>query len=107
MKGSSRTAALWVSSSRSTTARTASNASPSTPAASATDLARNMPEATHAYLTDAPDLTACFAVWLCSGQADWAKGRYLSATWDVGEIEAMKEEILRDDLLVNRLRATS
>mgnify|MGYP003675627770 FL=1 len=77
------------------------------PGGVATELARNMPEATHAYLTDAPDLAACVAVWLCSGQADWAKGRYLSATWDVGEIAAMKGEILRDDLLVNRLRVTA
>ena len=75
------------------------------PGGVATDLARNMPEATHAYLTDTPDLAACFAVCLCSGRADWAKGRYLSATWNMREIEAMKEEILRDDLLANRLRA--
>jgi hypothetical protein len=59
----------------------------------------------HAYLVDDPELAACFAVWLCSGKADWAKGRYLSATWDVGELTALKDEILRDDLLVNRLRA--
>lgn len=75
------------------------------PGGAATDLARNLPEETHAYLADAPDLAACFAVWLCYGQAGWARGRYLSATWDVGEIEAMKEEILREDLLVNWLRA--
>ncbi len=74
------------------------------PGGVATELAYNMPEATHAYLTYAPDLAACFAVWHCSGQADWAKGRYLSATWDVGEIEAMKEQVLGEDLLVNRLR---
>ncbi|MCI5076344.1 hypothetical protein [Oricola sp.] len=64
-----------------------------------------MPESLHAYLDDEPELAAGFAVWLCSGQADWAKGRYLAATWDVGELGAMKEDILRDDLLVNRLRA--
>jgi hypothetical protein len=43
-------------------------------------------------------------VWLCSGQADWAKGRYLSATWDVRELNALKDAILTDDLLVNRMR---
>jgi hypothetical protein len=43
-------------------------------------------------------------VWLCSGQADWATGRYLSANWDVGELSALRETILRDDLLVNRMR---
>jgi len=46
-----------------------------------------------------------FAVWLCAGEADWAKGRYLSANWDVNELTALKTDILRDDLLVNRLRA--
>lgn len=74
------------------------------PGGVSTELGRNMPEATHAYLVDEPDLAACFVVWLCSGKADWAKGRYLSANWDVGELAALKDEILRDDLLVNRLR---
>lgn len=64
-----------------------------------------MPEAMHAYLVDDPALAAGFAVWLCSGQADWAKGRYLSATWDVTELTALRAAILTDDLLVNRLRA--
>jgi NAD(P)-dependent dehydrogenase (short-subunit alcohol dehydrogenase family) len=70
-----------------------------------TDLGRNMPAAMHAYLVDAPELAAGFAVWLASGHADWAKGRYLSANWDVAELLAMQDRILTDDLLVNRLRA--
>ena len=74
------------------------------PGGVATELGRNMPEEMHAYLVDDPALAAGFAVWLCSGQADWAKGRYLSATWDAAELTALKETILRDDLLVNRLR---
>ena len=74
------------------------------PGGVSTELGRNMPEGTHAYLVDEPELAAYFAVWLCSGKADWAKGRYLSANWDVGELAALKDEILRDDLLVNRLR---
>lgn len=75
------------------------------PGGVATELGLNMPQAMHAYLVDTPDLAACFAVWLCSGKADWAKGRYLSANWDVGQLNAMKDKILSDDLLVNRLRA--
>jgi NAD(P)-dependent dehydrogenase (short-subunit alcohol dehydrogenase family) len=75
------------------------------PGGVATELGLNMPEAMHAYLDDKPDLAASFVVWLSSGKADWASGRYLSATWDVDELAAMKDEILRDDLLVNRLRA--
>lgn len=74
------------------------------PGGVATELGHAMPEAMHQYLTDSPDLAACFAVWLCSGNADWARGRYLSATWDVGELLAMRDEILAEDLLVNRLR---
>lgn len=77
------------------------------PGGVATDLGQNMPSHFHEHLVDDPSLAASFAVWLCSGRADWAKGRYLSANWDVTELSAMKSEILRDDLLVNRLRAKS
>ncbi len=75
------------------------------PGGVATELGLSMPDAMHAYLVDTPELAASFVVWLCSGNADWAKGRYLSATWDVGELAALKESILQNDLLVNRLRA--
>jgi NAD(P)-dependent dehydrogenase (short-subunit alcohol dehydrogenase family) len=75
------------------------------PGGVSTELGLSMPQAMHAYLIDEPALAADFAVWLCSGKADWAKGRYLSANWDVNELSALRETILRDDLLVNRLRA--
>lgn len=75
------------------------------PGGVATALAKNMPEEVHPYLVDEPELAAGFIVWLCSGQADWAKGRYLSSNWDVNELLQMKDQILQDDLLVNRLRA--
>lgn len=75
------------------------------PGGVSTELGRNMPEEIHAYLIDEPELAAGFIVWLCSGKADWAKGRYLSANWDVKELTALKDEILQNDLLVNRLRA--
>ncbi len=74
------------------------------PGGVATELGLSMPEGLHEYLDDEPELAACFIVWLCSGKADWAKGRYLSATWDVEELSDLKDKILRDDLLVNRLR---
>jgi NAD(P)-dependent dehydrogenase (short-subunit alcohol dehydrogenase family) len=75
------------------------------PGGVSTELGRNMPQALHAYLVDEPELAASFAVWLCSGKADWAKGRYLSANWDVTELLAIQEKIIQNDLLVNRLRA--
>lgn len=74
------------------------------PGGVATELGRNMPQALHPYLVDDPALAAGFAVWLSSGKADWAKGRYLSATWDVAELTALRDAIVTDDLLVNRLR---
>ena len=55
-------------------------------------------------MVDEPELAAGFIVWLCSGKADWATGRYLSGNWDVGELLQMKDRIIGDDLLVKRLR---
>jgi NAD(P)-dependent dehydrogenase (short-subunit alcohol dehydrogenase family) len=75
------------------------------PGGVATKLGLSMPQALHAYLNDEPQLAANFSVWLCSGNADWAKGRYLSANWDVDELLALQDEVQKDDLLVNRLRA--
>jgi NAD(P)-dependent dehydrogenase (short-subunit alcohol dehydrogenase family) len=72
-----------------------------------TATAKNMPESRHANLIDEPELAAGFAVWLCSGAADWAKGRYLSCNWDVGELMHLKDRIIKDDLLVNRLRTNA
>jgi len=75
------------------------------PGGVATDIGHSMPEHMHEYLVDDPNLAASFAVWLCSGDADWAKGRYLSANWDVPELSKLRPQILDHDLLVNRLRA--
>lgn len=44
------------------------------PGGDATEVGKSMPDYLHAYLTDAPDLAAGFAVWLASWQADWATG---------------------------------
>ena len=75
------------------------------PGGVATALGMNMPSEMHALLVDSPELAAGFIVWLCSGTADWAKGRFLSANWDVAELSQRKSHILQHDLLVNRLRA--
>ena len=65
----------------------------------------NMPGELHAHLVDSPDLAAGFIVWLCSGAADWARGRFLSSNWDVAELDQLQNHIFQHDLLVNRLRA--
>lgn len=74
------------------------------PGGVATNLARNMPESMYHVLVDEAELPASFIVWLSTGQADWASGRFISVKWDVEEFLARKDEILRDDLMVNRLR---
>lgn len=74
------------------------------PGGVATELAKNMPQEIHSYLIDAPELPASFIVWLCSGKADWATGRYLDSNWDVDELLQMKDQIIEEDLFVNRLR---
>lgn len=69
-----------------------------------TALSKKLPEEIYASLVDQPDLAAGFIVWLCSGEADWARGRYLSANWDIDELTRLKNRIIEEDLLVNRLR---
>ena len=41
--------------------------------------------------------------WLTRERRDWLSGRYLSVTWDVEELEKMKEEIVKRDKLKMRL----
>lgn len=75
------------------------------PGGVATALGKHMPSDMHAFLVDSPELAAGFIVWLCTGSADWATGRYLSANWDVTELCQRRNDFLRHDLSVNRLRA--
>jgi hypothetical protein len=43
-------------------------------------------------------------LYLTSGQADYLSGRYVSATWDLGEVERdWKEKIVAQNCLVNKL----
>jgi NAD(P)-dependent dehydrogenase (short-subunit alcohol dehydrogenase family) len=54
-------------------------------------------------MTDTPDLCAGLVVWLTKGQRDWLNGRYVSATWDVKELEAKRDEIVEADKLKFRM----
>jgi NAD(P)-dependent dehydrogenase (short-subunit alcohol dehydrogenase family) len=54
-------------------------------------------------LIDTPDLCAGFVVWFTKGQKSWLNGRYLSASWDVDELEARKDEIVEGDKLKMRM----
>jgi NAD(P)-dependent dehydrogenase (short-subunit alcohol dehydrogenase family) len=53
--------------------------------------------------TDSPELCGGFLVWLVKERRDWLSGRYLSANWDVEELEAKKEGIVGEDKLKMRM----
>ncbi|VDB92213.1 unnamed protein product [Peniophora sp. CBMAI 1063] len=52
---------------------------------------------------DTVENAAAFYLWLTGRNAEFLSGRYVDATWDVEEVLAKKEEIVRDHLLVTKL----
>ena len=53
---------------------------------------------------DSSALAAATILYLTSGEADYLSGRYVSATWDLGEVERdWKEKIVAQNGLVNKL----
>lgn len=63
------------------------------------DLAKCMPEAMHSILVDTPELSGAVCVYLSTPEADYLRGRHLSANWDLMELQKCKDEILEKDLL--------
>ena len=68
-----------------------------------TDLAHNMPENMHGFLTETPALAADSISWLTQEPRTWLNGRYVSVTWDMPELLTRKEEIVEGDKLKMRL----
>ena len=53
---------------------------------------------------DTPELSASTFLYLSLGRADWLNGRYVSANWDLGQVEKeWKDKIVEQDLLINKL----
>jgi hypothetical protein len=49
-------------------------------------------------------LAAATILYLTSGKADYLSGRFVSSTWDLGEVEReWKEKIVAQNGLVNKL----
>ncbi|KAK3990127.1 hypothetical protein QBC44DRAFT_325674 [Cladorrhinum sp. PSN332] len=70
------------------------------PGAVETDLANNMPgDAVKQFCVDTPQLSADTITWLTRERRDWLAGRYISANWNMSEMEARKDEIVEKDLL--------
>ena len=55
------------------------------------------------YFQDTPRLAGDTLVWLARERRDWLSGRFVVATWDMQELEGMREEIMKRDLLKYRL----
>ncbi|KZV67316.1 NAD-P-binding protein [Peniophora sp. CONT] len=54
-------------------------------------------------LPDTVELPAATFLWLTARNAEFLSGRYIQATWDLSEVLAKKDEIVRDNLLVTKL----
>ncbi|KZV73046.1 NAD-P-binding protein, partial [Peniophora sp. CONT] len=54
-------------------------------------------------MPDTLELPAATFLWLTSRNAEFLSGRYVQATWDLGEVLEKKEEIVRENLLVTKL----
>ncbi|KAF2281042.1 NAD(P)-binding protein [Westerdykella ornata] len=55
------------------------------------------------FMTDTPELSGGFVVWITAGEKKWLGGRYLSATWDADRLEERKQEIVEGDKLKVKL----
>src|SRR5579863_7794550 len=55
-------------------------------------------------ITSTVGLSAATVLYLTAGKADFLSGRYVSSTWDLGEVERdWKEKIVGQNCLVNKL----
>lgn len=54
---------------------------------------------------DTVELAGAFNLYLASPRADFLRGRWVTANWDVEELEANKEKIAKENLLTIGLKA--
>ncbi|KAI8962441.1 putative oxidoreductase [Daldinia sp. FL1419] len=68
-----------------------------------TELATNMPVEMHKVLTDEVTLPADTLAWLGAERRPWLNGRFVNVKWNMKELEAKKDEIVKGDLLKFKL----
>ena len=61
----------------------------------------------HMQMPDTVELPAAMFLWLTARNAEFLSGRYIQADWDMDEVVAKKDEIVRDNLLVSKLAGPS
>ncbi|VDB83714.1 unnamed protein product [Peniophora sp. CBMAI 1063] len=67
------------------------------------DIAERMGMPKKINMPDTAELPAATFLWLTARNAEFLSGRYIQATWDLNDVVAKKDEIVRDDLLVTKL----
>jgi NAD(P)-dependent dehydrogenase (short-subunit alcohol dehydrogenase family) len=74
------------------------------PGAVKTDMYDEAGFPTNSESTIGPELAASTIQYLTSGKADYLSGRYVSAQWDLGEVERdWKEKVIAQNGLVSKL----
>lgn len=68
-----------------------------------TELSLSLPQAMHEFITETPELAADSVVWLTGTRKEFLGGVYVDTTWDMGEFEKRKEDIVKKGLLRVRL----
>ncbi|PSN70707.1 NAD(P)-binding protein [Corynespora cassiicola Philippines] len=69
------------------------------PGAVKTKLSSVLPSSLEKYLEDTVELSADTVVWISKERRNWLAGRFVTATWNMEELEKRKEEISEKDLL--------
>jgi len=69
------------------------------PGGVSTDLAQGLPSTFRKLLVDTPELAGDTMVWLTAEKRTWLNGRYISANWDMVELEGLKDKIVERNLL--------
>jgi len=68
-----------------------------------TDMGKKLPESWHGWLTQDVALAGQWMAWFARSRREWLQARFVSATWDVEELEARKDEIVNGDKLKFRM----
>ncbi|KAH7407322.1 hypothetical protein BKA64DRAFT_666299 [Cadophora sp. MPI-SDFR-AT-0126] len=69
------------------------------PGSARTPLTDGFPPIWDPILVDDVELCGGYCVWLTKEKRGWLSGRYVSAEWDVDELEAMKDDIVKGEKL--------
>ncbi|KAK0100782.1 hypothetical protein ONS95_007231 [Cadophora gregata] len=69
------------------------------PGSARTALTADFPPLWDPILVDDIEICGGYCVWLTKEKREWLSGRYVSSEWDIDELEAMKDEIVKGDKL--------